>query len=36
VLTVGKPGQNLTTAELYLVAGTFTPVQMWQNLVGVR
>jgi len=36
VLTAGKVGQDLSTAELYLVAGTFAPLQMWENLVGVR
>jgi hypothetical protein len=35
VLTAGKPGQGLSTQELYLVAGTFAPAQMWKNLSGV-
>jgi hypothetical protein len=35
VLTAGKPGQGLSTQELYLVAGTFAPLQMWKNLPGV-
>jgi hypothetical protein len=35
VLTAGKPGQGLSTQELYLVGGTFAPAQMWKNLSGV-
>lgn len=35
VLTAGKPGQGLSTKQLYLIAGALAPIQMWKNLTGV-
>jgi hypothetical protein len=36
VLTAGgSAGDKLTTHKLNLVAGTFNPAQMWENLTGV-
>jgi hypothetical protein len=35
VLTAGPVKSVLMTRQLYLVAGTFAPSQMWQNINGV-
>jgi hypothetical protein len=35
VLTAGQVGGILTTTEMYLVAGSVAPSQMWENRFGV-
>ena len=35
VLTAGGVKGALITQQLYLVAGTFAPAQMWQNITGL-
>lgn len=35
VLTAATVGGNLTTRKMFLVAGTFSPDQMWANVTGV-